>query len=140
MIMRRWPLEDMNILRKQINRIFEPCQTDSEYLIPVEVAEKQEEYQVRLMVPGIEPKLISLEATQRELIIRAECQPRELERDENVHLSDFPYGKFIRHLSFPLAINPEKIEAVYELGILNVKVPKTEAAQRKTIEVKVQQV
>ena len=63
-----------------------------EYLIPTEVTENMEEYQVRMMIPGIEPKLISLNATQKEIVIEAE-QSRELKKGENVCWSTGRSGK-----------------------------------------------
>lgn len=141
----RWsPLEEMNILRNQIDRIFEPSSSNGnhralKHLFPVEVTERPDQYLVKLLVPGIDPEQIKVESTHKELIIFAETQPRELEKDESIHLSEFHYGKFSRHLSFPLAINPDKIEAEYEFGILKVRVPKAEAAQRKPIKIKVNQ-
>jgi len=143
MSLMRWsPLEEMSILRNQIDRIFEPTSTNGNkkslsHFFPVEVTEKPCEYLLKVMVPGIDPDQIKVESTARELIISAETQPRELDKDESVHLSEFHYGKFSRHLSFPLPIETEKIEAEYEFGLLKIKVPKTEAAQRKHVEVKV---
>lgn len=143
MSMMRWsPLEEMNILRNQIDRIFEPSVSNGnnrslKHFFPVEVTERPDQYLVKLLVPGINPEQIKVESTQKELIITAETQPRELDKEESVHLSEFHYGKFSRHLSFPLAIDTDKIEAEYEFGILKVRVPKTEAAQRKSIEIKV---
>jgi|NOAtaT_6_FD_contig_61_3540907_length_1261_multi_4_in_0_out_0_1 HSP20 family protein len=145
MTLMRWsPLEEMNILRNQVDRIFEPTVANGNrkslsHFFPVEVTEKQDQYMVKLMVPGINPEQIQVESTQKELVITAETQPRELDKDENVHLSEFHYGKFSRHLSFPLAIDTEKIEANYEFGILKIRVPKTEPAKRKHVEVKVKQ-
>lgn len=143
MAMMRWsPLEEMNILRNQIDRIFEANSTNSnnrsfKHFFPIEVTEKPDQYIVKVLVPGVNPELIKVESTLKGLIITAETQPGELGSEENVHLSEFHYGQFSRHLNFPLAIDTNKIEAEYEFGILKIKVPKTEAPQRKHVEVKV---
>lgn len=136
------PLEEMSVLRDQINRIFEPISTNGDsrslsHTLPVEVTETPEKYCVRLMVPGLPPEKIDLQATQQELIVSCETQPRELQENEVVHLNQFNYGKFSKKLNFPEAINHEAIEAKYEYGILEVSLPKVESAQRKQIEIKV---
>jgi HSP20 family protein len=143
MTVMRWsPLEEMNILQNQINRIFEPSSTHGgnrslKHFFPVEVTEKSDRYLVKVLVPGVNPEQMKVESSRRELVISAETQPRELDKDENVHLSEFHYGQFSRHLSFPFSIDADKIEAEYEFGIWKINVPKTEAPQRKHVEVKV---
>jgi HSP20 family protein len=136
------PLEEMSILRDQINRIFEPVSPNGDsrslsHTLPVEVTETPTQYCVRLMVPGVAPDKIELQATQRELIVSCETQPRQLQENETVHLNQFNYGKFSKKLSFPEVIGHENIEAKYEYGILEITLPKAENAQRKQIEIKV---
>lgn len=147
MAMIRWsPLEEMSLLRNQIDRIFEPAsslgeKTQNRHYLPVEVTERADSYQIRLLVPGLEPEQISrqikIDATGKELNVTAKCMPRELGKDETVHINEFHYGEFSRHLSFPQAINVEGIEAEYALGVLNVTVPKMESARARQVEIKI---
>jgi len=143
MAMIRWsPLEEMSLLRNQIDRIFEPASSLGEkpalkHLLPVEVTEQPDAYRVRLLVPGIDPAQIKVDATAKELVISAKCQPRELGQDETVHINEFHYGEFTRHLSFPQSINVERIEAEYNVGILTIRVPKMESAKSRTVEIKI---
>jgi len=140
-----WPsLEDRNSLRDQIDRIFKSELSNDKnqslsHFFPVEVSEKTGEYLIKVMVPGVDPENIHVESCDRLITLYAETQPRELGKDESVHISDFQYGKFSRHLSFPVPLETEKIEAEYELGLLKIRVPKTEVVQRKHIEIKVNQ-
>ena len=80
--MLRWsPLEEVNILHNQLDRIFESPSANADkktlgHFFPVEVTEKPDHYMVKLLVPGITPEEIKVESTQKELIITAETQPR----------------------------------------------------------------
>ena len=42
-----------------------------------------------------------------------------------------------RTIALPTQIQPEKVQATYEHGVLTLQVPKSEAAKPKQIEVKV---
>jgi HSP20 family molecular chaperone IbpA len=48
------------------------------------------------------------------------------------------YGSFVRSFGLPEGVDPEKIEANFAKGVLTVKLPKTQEAQKsaKKIEVK----
>jgi len=144
MAMIRWtPLEEMSLLRNQIDRIFDSSagpgeKRSSKHYFPVEVTELADAYVVRALVPGIDPTQIKVDSTPKELHLTAAIQPRKLEKDENVHINEFQYGEFSRHFTFPQAIDVEKIEAEYDLGILHIKLPKVETAKAKPVEIKIQ--
>lgn len=136
------PLEEMSVFRDQINRILEPVSSDGDnrrlsHSISVEVTETPSNYCTRLIVPGVAPEKIELQATQRELVVSYETQPRPLDQHESVHINQFNYGKFSKKLSFPEDIQQDKIEAKYEYGILTITLPKAESVQRKQINIKV---
>lgn len=143
MVLMRWsPLEEMNTLRDQINQIFDTPSSNgntrsSSHLLPVEIFETSGEYTLNVMLPGINPDQVQLEAMGKKLIISAEMTPRELNAEEQVLVSEFSYGKFSRHLRFSAPIEIEKIDASWNFGLLKIKVPKTESSQRKQIEIKV---
>ena len=46
-------------------------------------------------------------------------------------------GEMTRTISLPSQIQPEKVQATYEHGVLTLHVPKSEAVKPKQIEVKV---
>jgi HSP20 family protein len=46
-------------------------------------------------------------------------------------------GELRRTISLPTQIDPEKVQATYEQGVLKLVVPKVEAAKPKQISVKV---
>ena len=133
------PMEDMSVLRDQINRIFDPLayqkETRSEvtHHLPIEVTETRSQYTVRALVPGVDPDQITLEATPKELVISYELQPPTLQENEVVHVNQFNYGKFTRRLAFPEAIISDRIDAHYANGILQITLPKQEHQDRKQI-------
>jgi len=135
------PLEEMGLLRNQLDRLFEAPMTSEKrtvsHILPVELLEKANEYTVKLSMPGILLEDIKVESTQKELTITAKKHPRELDKDEHVHVSEFEYGSFSKHLSFPCSINTDAVSASYDQGILTITVPKVETAQPKQIEIKI---
>jgi HSP20 family protein len=56
--------------------------------------------------------------------------------DESMLLNEISYGSFTRSLRMPDPLDSEKAEAQIENGLLTVRIPKSEEAKPKTIEVK----
>lgn len=142
----RWsPLEEMSILRDQIDRIFEPMVAPNGHdstltrSLPVEVTETPTQYRVRVMIPGVNPEQIQLQATKKELSVLVELKPRELEKDETVHLNQFQYGKFSKTLTFQETVETDTVDARYEFGILDIFLTKAEISKRKPIQIQVKQ-
>jgi HSP20 family protein len=141
-LMKYSPFEELGTLREQINRMFEPAMLSTEgrygtYSLPAEVTETPTQYLVRVMVPGVDPQQIQLEATQKELTVSYQTEVRNLEEGERLHLNQFQYGKFAKSLTFPELIDNNRIEARYKHGVLTVTLLKSESVQRKAIEIKV---
>jgi len=93
------------------------------------------EYVVRAELPGLDPaKDIEVTVSGDVLNIKAE---RHEERKET-HRSEFRYGALSRSLTLPSEVDPDKINATYEKGILTVRVPLPESVTRETKKIAVQ--
>jgi len=70
------------------------------------------------------------------LTISGERKAESEVKDEDYYRCELCYGKFSRSLSLPAAVDPAKVEAHYENGILEITLPKVEAAKPKKVEIK----
>jgi HSP20 family protein len=65
---------------------------------------------------------------------------RREEREEGKgrsHRIERYHGKFYRSVELPAAVDPSKVKASYQDGVLTVIMPKTEEAKRKQIDIQV---
>jgi HSP20 family protein len=77
-------------------------------------------YVVRAEMPGLDPnKDIKITLDDDRLNILAERSERKHERGH----SEFKYGSFSRSVTLPPGADTEHIQASYDAGILEVKVP-----------------
>jgi HSP20 family protein len=90
---------------------------------PIEVAERDGNYVVRAELPGIQPDDVKVEVTDDALIVQGE---RKSEHDENkggVHRTEHHYGQFYRSVQLPEGVNAEQVQANFDNGVLEVKIP-----------------
>jgi HSP20 family protein len=101
-----------------------------------EMEEMEKEVVVRAEMPGFEPAEIEVFVSGDRLTIRAEHK-KEVGKKEMKEPVESSYGRLERTVTLPMGIVPDKIEAAYKNGVLEVHVPRVPEAQPRRIEVKV---
>ena len=103
----------------------------------VDVAELENEYLVKVELPGVEKDDVKITMENNILTIRGEKKEAKDLKEENYHRAERSYGSFQRSFKLPTSVKSDKIEAIYTNGILSVTLPKAEEAKPKQIEVQV---
>jgi HSP20 family protein len=86
-------------------------------------------------LPGVNADDVRLSLENNILTIRGEKKHQAEENNERVHRFERTYGMFERTFALPNTVDPEKIEARYENGVLFVTIPKAERAKPREIRV-----
>jgi HSP20 family protein len=104
---------------------------------PVNVYNGSSELLVECEVPGVKREDIDLSITGETLVVRGEKHPACASgEDVRFQRSERGSGEFSRTIVLPDRIDPERISANLVDGILTVRLPKSEAAMPKKIDVK----
>jgi len=102
----------------------------------VDVFEDKTTVKIVAELPGVKSEDVKLSIENNVLTIRGEKKQEAEEKTERVHRYERSYGVFERAFALPKSVDPDKIEARYENGILTVTVPKIEKARPREIAVK----
>ncbi len=139
-----WP-SDLFGIQREINKMFDGVfrgTGDEDYSFSswtpaVDIAEHDDEYLVKVELPGVNKDEVKLTLENNILTIRGEKKQEKETKKENYHRVERSYGSFQRSFTLPAAVKSDKIDASYKDGILTVSLPKAEEAKPKQIEVKV---
>jgi HSP20 family protein len=101
----------------------------------VDVEETENEIRVRAEIPGFEAKEIDVQVTGNILTVRAERETAAEEQEGGVRSWERRHSRFQRSFTLPAPVDADKVVAKYRNGVLELQLPRTEAAQRKRIEV-----
>ena len=102
---------------------------------PTDVVEDEHALQIVMELPGVEPDNVRLSLENNVLTIRGEKRQEIDENRERVHRSERIYGVFERTFVLPNTVDPDKIDAQFENGVLLVRIPKSERARPREIRV-----
>jgi HSP20 family protein len=102
---------------------------------PTDVSEDENALQITMELPGVDPEDVRLSLENNVLTIRGEKKQQFDENNERVHRFERVYGVFERTFALPNTVDPDKIEARFENGVLVVRIPKAERARPREIRV-----
>jgi HSP20 family protein len=103
----------------------------------VDVLESKDSYLIRAELPGMKKEDIKVEVKDGTLTLSGETKsekPAEGVEYRHVERVD---AKFWRSFSLPETVKQDGIEATYQDGVLEIRVPKAEEAKPRQIEVSV---
>lgn len=110
---------------------------DERNFVPAfEVGEEDTHYMMSLDLPGLKKEDIKIEVSDNTLTISGE-RKRESSNGGNrkVHSYEKSYGMFRRSFTLPTSVDAGKVEARYEDGVLELYIPKMQAAKPRHVEI-----
>src|ERR687896_1516173 len=141
----RWePLSEFEQVSERMRRLLEqtfggfglstPTTEKGGWSPLVDLEEHDDAYVVEANPPGVKAENVNVELVGNELMITGEI--KEKERRGPVRRKNRRTGRFDYRVSLPAHVDPEKVEAKLTDGVLEVRVPKSERAERRRIEIK----
>ena len=104
----------------------------------VNVTENEKEFKIEMAAPGLERKDFKVEVENGMLCISSEKEEETKEEKKNYTRKEYSYNSFSRSFALPDNSLPDKINAKYDNGILNITLPKKEVTVSKPVkEIKV---
>jgi len=96
----------------------------------VDVHETEEEYLIKVDLPGVKADDVNVEVNENGLSISG---TRVAEESGQAQLVERPYGSFVRTLTLPQGVDSDSIEAGYQDGVLELRIPKPAEQKPKKI-------
>jgi HSP20 family protein len=112
-----------------------PANGASIWLPPVDVTETEDALLLAFDLPGLKEDEIQVELDDNVLTISGErVRKTELKQDDYFRY-ERRFGSFSRSVALPAGAKDEEIDASYENGVLEIRVPKPEQDKPKRIHV-----
>jgi len=133
----------LQTLQSEMNRVFDRWGQDGGRFFgltaaypAVNVWEDEEQVCVEAELPGLELSDLEIYVTGgNQLTLKGERKPKGA--DKGIwHRQERGFGKFSRTLTLPFTVDPDKVQARFEQGVLVVKLAKHESAKPRKIPVK----
>ncbi|MCA0402249.1 MAG: Hsp20/alpha crystallin family protein [Proteobacteria bacterium] len=105
----------------------------------VDIKEEKDCFLVLADVPGVKKEDIDISLENHVLTLKGQRQFERTEQHQGYTRRERTQGQFYRRFSLPQTADDAKITARYAHGVLEIRIPKREAATEKKIEISVEE-
>jgi HSP20 family protein len=102
----------------------------------IDIIDTPDAFLLKAELAGMQPEDVHIELEDDVLTIKGERHQEERPESEQYQSTEWHYGAFQRSITLPHSVRREAIEATYENGVLEVRVPKAAEVVAQRIEVK----
>jgi HSP20 family protein len=124
-------------LQNEMNRIFSGLSSPTPGNDPLmNVWVNNEEVLLTAELPGIDTAKLEIAVLADHVTVSGSREPELLKEGETYHRRERNFGRFSRTLELPFRVNSDKVEARYEKGLLEVRLPRAEEDKPRKIEIR----
>jgi HSP20 family protein len=130
---------ELERMQNEMNRLFARLgPTPAQDFPAVNIWANEEKAVVTSELPGLAPDAIEISVSGKTLTIRGSREPAKAREDESYHRQERWYGAFTKALEIPFPVDPAKVEAKFNKGVLSISLPRLEVDKPKKITVKIE--
>jgi HSP20 family protein len=139
----RWdPIRELDSLQGDMNRLFDRFfegraanGTGRRWIPAMDLVETNDHLLLRGDLPGMTEDDIDVEIKDSILTVSGERKAETEEKGEGYHRVERAFGSFSRSLSLPQGVETDKVEANFDKGVLEVRIPKPAEAKPTRVQI-----
>jgi HSP20 family protein len=144
----RWePARELQTIQQEMNRLFgtffdgEGVTAENglarRWIPPMDLVEDDDSFILRADLPGVREDDVNVELEDNVLTVSGERRAEHEERKEGYRRVERASGRFSRSLTLQEGVDAERVEARFEHGVLEVRIPKPEQRKPRKVAISV---
>lgn len=144
----RWePLREVATLQNEMNRLFGSFfdtpstgtngTTARRWIPAMDLVETDDHFVLRADLPGLGEDDVKLEVEDRVLTVSGERKAEHEDKGEGYYRLERAAGAFSRTLTLPEGVDADAIQASFDKGVLEVRIPKPEERKPRRVAIQV---
>jgi HSP20 family protein len=147
----RWePVRELSSLQTEMNRLFNtffdaPATGGTgnggaqarRWVPAMDLVETDDHFVLRADLPGLSEDDVSLEVEDNVLTVSGERKAEHEEQREGFYRVERAFGSFRRSLTLPEGVDPEGVQAAFDKGVLEIRIPKPEERKPRRVAIRV---
>jgi HSP20 family protein len=133
----RWdPARQLDTFQSDLDRVFDAFfgdrtanGTTRRWVPAMDLVETDDHLVLRADLPGLDTDDVEIQVAEGVLTVSGERRTEHEDSADGYHRVERAYGRFSRSLSLPQGIDVDQVQADFDKGVLEVRIPKP--AERK---------
>lgn len=144
----RWePVRELHTMQTEMNRLFNtffdsPTPSNGaghpavrRWIPAMDVVETEDHFVLRADLPGMSEGDVNIELEDHVLTIAGERKAEHEHKGEGYYRVERASGAFSRSLTLPEGVDADGIQASFEAGVLEVRIPKPEQPKPRKVQI-----
>jgi HSP20 family protein len=129
------PFAEMRRLQDEVNRLFSSFQlVPPTAFPPVNAYANEDGIAITAQLPGVRQEDLDISAFRDSLTLRGKREPEATDR-RAYHRRERGHGEFVRNISLPFRVDPDRVEATIHNGVLRISLYRPQEDRPKRIKV-----
>src|SRR5581483_8040697 len=144
----RWePVRELGTIQNEMNRLFNtffdtPAATGAptaarRWIPAMDLVETEDDFVLRADLPGLSENDVNIELEDNVLTLTGERKAEHEERKEGYYRVERASGSFSRSLTLPEGVDADAVQASFDSGVLEVRIPKPEERKPRKVSISV---
>ena len=101
----------------------------------MDLVEAEDHFVLKADLPGLGEDDVSIEVQDNVLTISGSREAEHERKEQGWYRLERSYGSFSRSLTLPDGVDPDKVQASFDRGVLEVRIPKPEERKPRRISI-----
>jgi HSP20 family protein len=144
----RWePARELSSLQNEMNRLFNTFfdtptpggngNAARRWIPSMDLVETDEHFVLRADLPGLSEGDVAIELEDNVLTVSGERKAEHEDRKEGYYRVERAFGTFARSLTLPEGVDADAVNASFDRGVLEVRIPKPEERKPRKVAISV---
>jgi HSP20 family protein len=142
----RWePVAELGTIQNEMNRLFntffdQPNPTGRagagrRWIPAMDLVETGDHYVLRADLPGLSDEDVNVQLEDNVLTISGERKAEQETQQEGYYRLERAFGGFSRTLTLPDGVDPDGVQARFDRGVLEIRIPKPEQKKPRQVQI-----
>ena len=143
----RWePVAELGTIQNEMNRLFNtffdqpnpPGRNPAgarRWIPPMDLVETGDHYVLRADLPGLSDEDVNVQLEDNVLTISGERKADHETQQEGYYRLERASGAFSRSLTLPEGVDPDGVQANFDRGVLEIRIPKPEQKKPRQVQI-----
>jgi HSP20 family protein len=124
-----------NEVSRLFNTLFDEGRSQR-WVPAMDLVEAEDHFLLKADLPGLGEDDVKIEIRDNALTISGERKAEDVHSERGWYRVERSFGQFSRSLTLPEGVNADAVEATFDRGVLEVRIPKPEQRKPRRISIK----